>query len=122
MNKGSLGWIVVVALIVGFSVPAAGSGLQRVSLMLDWFPNPDHVPIYVAKERGYFRSNGLDVEILVPADPNDPLKLTAAGKMDFAVNYQPSLIIARSEGLPLVSVGALIQHPLSTIMYLDLTM
>lgn len=92
--------------------------LERVKCMLDWFPNPDHVPLYVAREKGYFERQGLDVDLMVPADPNDPLKLVAAGKVDFAISYQPSVIIARSQGLPVVSIGALIQHPLSSILFL----
>ncbi|MGQ9631576.1 MAG: ABC transporter substrate-binding protein [bacterium] len=104
-------------LIFGLTATSAGAA-EAVSFMLDWFPNPDHVPIYVAKERGFFEEEGLDVAIQVPADPNDPLKLTAAGRVDFAVNYQPSVVIARSEDLPIVSIGILVEHPLSTIMFL----
>ena len=91
---------------------------DKVSFMLDWFPNPDHAPLYVAKAKGFFEQEGLDVDIMVPADPNDPLKLVAAGKINFAISYQPSVITARSAGLPVVSIGALVQHPLSSILYL----
>jgi putative hydroxymethylpyrimidine transport system substrate-binding protein len=91
---------------------------QKITFMLDWYPNPDHVPVYAANEIGAFAKQGLKVEIMVPADPNDPLKLVAAGKIDFAISYEPSVLIARSEGLPIVSTGALIQHPLSTILVL----
>ncbi|UCG12091.1 MAG: ABC transporter substrate-binding protein, partial [Deltaproteobacteria bacterium] len=91
---------------------------ETVSCMLDWFPNPDHAPLYVAKAKGFFKEEGLEVDIMVPADPNDPLKLVAAGKLHFAISYQPSVITARSEGLPVVSIGALVQHPLSSILYL----
>ena len=62
---------------------------------MDWFPNPDHAPVYVAKAKGFFAEQGLDVDIMVPADPNDPLKLVAAGKINFAISYQPSVITAR---------------------------
>ena len=92
--------------------------LDKATCMLDWYPNPDHVPIYLARTEGHFAEQGLDVDIMVPADPNDPLKLVAAGKVDFAVSYQPSVIIASDRGLPLVSIGALVQHPLSCLLYL----
>lgn len=118
MKKARIGWMIIVIWAFVSLGSSGAADLQRVRLMLDWFPNPDHVPIYVAKEQGIFKQNGLDVEILIPADPNDPLKLTAAGKVEFGINYQPNVIIARSKGLPLISIGALIQHPLSTIMYL----
>ena len=98
------------------AVPALAG--EPVTCMLDWYPNPDHAPLYAARANGFFAARGLDVDIQVPADPNDPLKLVAAGKVDFAVSYQPSVIIARSEGLPVVSIGALVQHPLSSIVYL----
>jgi putative hydroxymethylpyrimidine transport system substrate-binding protein len=87
--------------------------------MLDWFPNPDHAPLYAAQANGFFAEEGLEVDLMVPADPNDPLKLVAAGKVNFAISYQPSVITARSEGLPVVSIGALVQHPLSSILYLE---
>ena len=98
-----------------FTLAAAN---KQVRCMLDWFPNPDHVPLYLAQEEGYFAKEGLDVDVMVPADPHDALKLVAAQKVDFAISYQPSVIIARSQGLPVTSIGALVQHPLSTILFL----
>ncbi len=93
-------------------------GIEKLTLMLDWFPNPDHVPIYVAKEKGYFKEKGIDVDIQVPANPDDPIKLAAVGKVDLAISYEPQVIIARSRDLPVTSIGILISHPLSAIMYL----
>ncbi len=90
----------------------------KVSLMLDWFPNADHVPVYVAQDKGFFRKGGLDVEILVPADPNDPPKLVAVGKIDFGISYQPAVTVARSRDLPIKAIGVLVEHPLSTITFL----
>ncbi len=101
----------------GSAAPGGGSPV-RLRLMLDWFPNPDHVPIYYARESGLFRRHGLEVEILVPADPSDPLKLAAAGRVDLAISYQPSVSEARAEDLPVTSVGVLVEHPLNTIMTL----
>ena len=112
--------LVVVLSSLAFLYGLAGNGraADKVSCMLDWFPNPDHAPVYVAKARGFFEEQGLDVDIMVPADPNDPLKLVAAGKINFAISYQASVITARSQGLQVVSIGALVQHPLSSILYL----
>jgi putative hydroxymethylpyrimidine transport system substrate-binding protein len=90
----------------------------KVTLMLDWFPNADHVPVYVARDKGFFGKEDLDVEILVPADPNDPPKLVAVGKVDFGISYQPSVTIARSQELPIKAIGVLVEHPLSTITFL----
>jgi putative hydroxymethylpyrimidine transport system substrate-binding protein len=105
-------------LLVSHSVVAQDSKLTKVTLMLDWFPNADHVPLYVAQQKGIFKQHGLDVELLAPADPSDPLKLVAAGKYPFAVNYQPSVTIARSQGLPVKAIGVLVEHPLNTISFL----
>ncbi len=90
----------------------------KVSLMLDWFPNADHVPVYVARDKGFFTQGGLEVEILVPANPNDPPKLVAVGKVDFGISYQPSVTVARSQELPIKAIGILVEHPLSTITFL----
>jgi putative hydroxymethylpyrimidine transport system substrate-binding protein len=87
--------------------------------MLDWFPNADHVPLYVARDGGFFERQGLRVDILIPSSPNDPPKLVAVGKVDFGVSYQPSVTVARSRDLPITSIGVLVEHPLSTITFLE---
>ena len=115
MRRINLG-IIIGMLVLFLALPALAA--EKVTVMLDWYPNPVHIPIYLAQERGYFADQGLEVEIQAPADPNDPLKLTAAGKVQFAVSYQPSVITARDRDLPVVSLGALTQHPLSCILYL----
>lgn len=92
---------------------------KKVSLMLDWFVNPNHGPIVIAQQRGYFEAQGLKVDIQEPADPSMPPKLVAAGNLDLAITYQPNLIIDVAEGLPLVRSGTLIATPLNTLMVLD---
>lgn len=89
-----------------------------LTLMLDWFPNVDHLPIYVAQERGYFAEEGIAVKILSPSDTADALKLAAAGKVDLAVSYEPQTVIAASQGIDLRVVGRLIEHPLTTLLFL----
>lgn len=91
---------------------------EKVSLILDWFVNPDHGPIIVADELGYFEEAGLDLTIDAPADPNDPPKLVAAGRYDLAVSYQPHLHLQIKEGLPLVRIGTLVATPLNTVLVL----
>lgn len=116
-------WIVLLcaAIVLLIGAPMAGAQdaqPQKVTLMLDWFPNADHVPIYAAQHKGFFAQHGIEVDILSPSDPSDPLKLVAAGKYPFAVNYQPSVTIARSQGLPVKAIGILVEHPLNTISFL----
>ena len=94
----------------------SSASMQSVSLMLDWFPNADHVGIYQAQAAGDFSQAGLDVHIHVPSDPATPLQLVAAGKVDFAISYEPEVLLARDQGEPLVSVAALVQEPLTSIV------
>ena len=103
--------------LVIISGPA--SAADKLTLLLDWFINPDHGPIFVAKEKGYFEAVDLDVDIIAPADPNDPPKLVAAGQGDIAISYQPQLHIQVNEGLPLTRIGTLIATPLNSLVVLD---
>ena len=99
-------------------VLSAGS-TKGLAVMLDWFPNADHAPLYAAIAHGDFRAVGLDVKPVVPAETAEPLKLLAAGKVDIAISYEPQLLLARDEGLKLVSIGALVQRPLTSIIALS---
>ncbi|SNZ06650.1 ABC transporter substrate-binding protein [Cohaesibacter gelatinilyticus] len=100
-----------------FAAPAFAA--DKLSLILDWFVNPDHGPIIVAQEKGYFKEQGLEVEVIAPADPADPPKLAAAGKADLAVSYQPQLHLQVAEGLPLKRVGTLVGTPLNCLLVLE---
>ena len=90
-----------------------------VSLALDWFPNSNHAGFYVAQQRGYYSEEGLDVDIVVPANPEDVLKTVGAGRDDFGVSYQAEVLLARGEGVPVKSIAAMVQHPLNSIMVLE---
>ncbi|MEM7178159.1 MAG: ABC transporter substrate-binding protein [Pseudomonadota bacterium] len=91
---------------------------DKMTLILDWFINPDHGPIIVAQEKGYFADQGLEVEIVPPADPSDPPKLVAAGAAEMAVSYQPQLHLQVHQGLPLIRVGTLVATPLNCLLVL----
>lgn len=91
---------------------------DRMTILLDWFVNPDHGPIIVAQEKGYFADHGLSVDIIAPADPSDPPKLVAAGQADLAISYQPQLHLQIHEGLPLQRVGTLVATPLNCLLTL----
>ncbi|MFE5426688.1 ABC transporter substrate-binding protein [Peribacillus simplex] len=83
--------------------------LKKVSVVLDWTPNTNHTGLYVAKEKGYFKEQGLDVEIIMPGEAGAD-KLVASGKSEFGVSYQEGITQARVQGVPIVSVAAVIQH------------
>ena len=117
--KTTLAIAVCACLAAGALVPRAGAAAEKLTLLLDWFVNPDHAPIYVALEKGYFKEAGIDLEVVAPADPNDPPKLVAAGKADLAISYQPQLHIQVDEGLPLSRIATLVATPLNTLLVLD---
>ncbi len=91
---------------------------EKLSLMLDWFPNIDHLPIYVARDLGYFEKAGIEVEIITPSETADGLKLAAAGEVDMAVSYEPQTIIAAAGDIDVKVVGTLVDHPLTTLLFL----
>ncbi|MAZ03981.1 MAG: ABC transporter ATP-binding protein [Sneathiella sp.] len=97
----------------------AASAAEKLTVLLDWFVNPDHAPLIVADEKGIFEKHGLDVEMIAPADPNDPPKLVAAGKADLAISYQPQLHMQVAEGLPLKRIATLVATPLNSLVVLE---
>ncbi|MBA7847173.1 ABC transporter substrate-binding protein [Klebsiella sp. RHBSTW-00484] len=92
---------------------------EKLTLVLDWYINPDHAPIMVAEQIGAFKEAGLDVKIVPPSDPALPPRLVAARQADLAITYQPQVHFFADEGLPLVRVGTLINSPLNTVIALD---
>ncbi|SHM41558.1 ABC transporter substrate-binding protein [Roseibium suaedae] len=92
---------------------------DKLTVLLDWFTNPDHAPIITAQTKGFFAAEGLDVEIIEPADPAMPPKLVAAGQGDIAISYQPTLHAQIEENMPLKSIGTLVSTPLNTLIVLE---
>lgn len=91
---------------------------QPFTLTLDFYPNPDHAGIYMAEERGYFREAGLDVSIQTPSDPAAPIKHVAADQTDLAISYEPEVILAVERGLDVLAVGAVVDQPLTSLIWL----
>lgn len=85
------------------------AGTEKITVLLDWFPNTNHTGIYVAKDKGIFEKEGLDVTILAPSETEN-LQVIASGKAHFAVSSQEAVTIARSEDLPVKSIAAIIRH------------
>jgi putative hydroxymethylpyrimidine transport system substrate-binding protein len=88
------------------------------SVMLDWFPNADHAALFDAIDHGYFKAAGMEVNAVTPSESAEPLKLLAAGKVDMAISYEPEVLIARDQGLKVVSIAALVRRPLTSIIAL----
>lgn len=111
--------LVVLSLAL-FLLASCGSDdeVKKVSVSLDWFPWSNHAGLYVALDKGYFADEGLDVDIHPPADPSAVLQTVAAGRDHFGINYQTGVLIAREQDIPVVSIMALVQHPLNSVMTL----
>lgn len=105
-------------LLVAMLLSPAAMAHDRLTILLDWFVNPDHAPLVVAKNAGIFDRHELLVELIAPADPNDPPKLVAAGRADVAISYQPQLHVQVAQGLPLRRIGTLVATPLNSLVVL----
>jgi putative hydroxymethylpyrimidine transport system substrate-binding protein len=103
------------ALALSFT-PAAAQ--DKLTVLLDWFVNPDHAALVIAKQGGHFARAGLDVTLVEPADPSAPPRLVAAGQGDIAVSYQPNLYLQVKEGLPVRRIGGVVGTPLNSLVVL----
>jgi putative hydroxymethylpyrimidine transport system substrate-binding protein len=117
--------VAIALLILAVGLAACGSKsddtkgeAEKLTLDLDFYPNPDHAGIYMAEKEGFFKEAGLELAINSPADPSAPLKDVAAGHADLAITYEPELMLAHEEGLDVVAVGALVNRPLTSLMWL----
>jgi putative hydroxymethylpyrimidine transport system substrate-binding protein len=114
MKKTLLSAAFAAALFASAPVQAA----EKLTVLMDWFTNPDHAPLITAQAMGFFEAEGLDVELIEPADPAMPPKLVAAGQADIAISYQPTLHAQIEEGLPLKWIGTLVETPLNSLIVL----
>jgi putative hydroxymethylpyrimidine transport system substrate-binding protein len=110
--------LAAVAAACGEKSEETGSGTEPFVLALDFYVNPDHAGIYQALENGYFEEAGLAVEPQVPSDPSAPIREVAAGRVDLAISYEPEVLLAHDQGLPVVAVGALVPRPLTSLISL----
>ena len=104
------------ALIGGATALARPAATPSLKIALDWFPNPDHVAMYYALDKGYFTKQGVNVALKTPSDPSAGLKLVATDKFDLAVYYEGDLFYAEQQGLPVMAVGALVPTPLNSMI------
>ena len=112
---------IVLAALIALAVATCGDdGKEEVSvrLALDWYPNSNHLGLYIAQEKGYFAEEGLNVTIYTPVDPSTILQTVGKGSDDFGISYQPDVLLARGQGVPVVSVVGMVQHPLNSVMAL----
>lgn len=109
---------VVAGLFAPLRAPAVAATPTRVTVWLDWYPNTDHVGLYVAMAKGFFARAGLSVTAQVPSGASDALRLVAHGSGDIAISYEPDVLLARSQGVPVQAIGAIVQQPLNVVLAL----
>lgn len=83
----------------------------RVTLLLNWYANPYHTPIFVAQELGFYQAEGIKLAILEPSDPSDVTEIVGLGKVDFGVKAMIHTVAARAKGYPVTSIGTLLDEP-----------
>jgi putative hydroxymethylpyrimidine transport system substrate-binding protein len=119
--RPALALLVLVAALVagcGEKQESGGGDSEPLALALDFYVNPDHAGIYTALDRGYFDEAGLEVDPKVPSDPSAPIREVAAGRVDLAISYEPEVLLAREQGLPVQAVAALVARPLTSLISL----
>jgi putative hydroxymethylpyrimidine transport system substrate-binding protein len=119
-------FVLSLAALGGMASPAAATTkaaapVRTVTVWLDWYPNTDHAGIYVALAKGYYAAAGLDVKVQVPAGAADAVRLVAHGTGDVAISYEPTVLLSRQEGIPVVAIGAVVQKPLNAVLALKST-
>ncbi len=119
MKKALLATIAIISLLPALLLAACGGGDDsELTVILDWFPNADHAGLYAAEAQGYFKEEGLKVSLQAPGNPEDPPKFVAANRADIAISYEPAVILARAEGLPITAIGYVVPTPLNSIQVL----
>ena len=92
---------------------------DKVRIALDWYPNANHAGLFMAIDEGYFRDEGLEVTPYTPEDPSSILLTVGTGSDQFGISYQPDLLLSREKGVPVVSIAAIVQSPLNSVMTLE---
>jgi putative hydroxymethylpyrimidine transport system substrate-binding protein len=108
--------LVVAGTVVATTPSIAGAAGTSLTVELDWVPNPDHVSLYYAQQKGFFTKAGLSVSLEVPSDVADPIKLVGLNKVDLAVSYESEMFYGEQEGLPVTAVSTIVPVPLNSLI------
>ncbi|MFN0074414.1 MAG: ABC transporter substrate-binding protein [Chloroflexota bacterium] len=97
---------------VSTAVSAPAEQNLSATLVLDWFPNTNHAGIYLAQANGWYEQAGLNLQIESPSDVSAATKLVANGTAELGIGYQAAVTLGRAQDIPVVSIGAVVQHNL----------
>lgn len=104
--------------MIGFiSITNSLPETNAVRLLLDWFPNSNHVPIYAGLEKKIFAKHGLHLQVMELNDPSDTIPYITSGRAEIAIFYMPDLVKANKKEAGLTAAGILIEHPLNSFIY-----
>lgn len=109
---------ILIAIALSLAAIGPSHAQERLTVLLEWFVNPDHAPLVVAQELGLFEEAGLDVKLLPPSDPSIVPRAVASGQADIGIHYQPNLYLDHAAGVPLIRIGTLVETPLNTLTVL----
>ncbi len=118
LKRALLSLVLIVPILAACGPGGGSSSADPVSVVLDWYPWSNHAGLFLAQEKGYFKDQNLNVKINVPSSTDDVLKLVGTGHDTFGISYETDVLLARAQGIPVVSVAALVQQPLNTVMAL----
>lgn len=120
LRKGSLKRFARFALcFIFFASCSSQDDKPQTRLVLDWLPNPNHVPLYVGVEKGFFKEAGIDLKILKMVDSGDVLPFLTSGQAEIAIFYTPDTVRALNKGVQVKPIATYIQEPLNSFIYLD---
>ena len=111
--------VAVSAIACDITIGEQEEEMTDVKLALDWYPNANHLGFFIAQQKGYFADENLNVTMYTPSDPSTVLQTVGAGQDHFGMSYQPDVLLARNEGVPVVSILGVVQHPLNSLMTLE---
>ena len=100
----------------GASSSSGAKATTNLNVLLDWFPNPDHIALYLAQKDGDFTKQHLNVTFQSPSNSTDALKLVSLGQVPLAISYEPETIVAATDNLNVTAVAAMIPTPLNSLI------
>src|SRR5262245_18327099 len=101
-------WSMVVLMLMDSGSGGARAENAALKLALDWYPNANHLGLFIAQEKGSFRQETLNVTLYTPVDSSTVLQTVGSGTDAFGISYQPDVLLARGQGVPVVSVAGLV--------------
>jgi len=108
----------IVGAAAGPRATVSATAARKLTLWLDWYPTSDHAGIYVALAKGFYAREGLDVSARIPSGAADATQLLAHGTGDIGISYEPTVLLARARGIPIVATAAIVQRPLNVVLSL----